>query len=162
LPHLAALAEVELAQPLVSPVAVVGQLACAVDAAEVLNTFQLPDLSRGPRHQLSGRCVWGPKAISERFMLTTDDGQLFCLDPDGKLLWQAALPYGPLAGTPLPVGNHLVLAAVSGVVWRIEAASGQQVGKVEVGQPLGSGPVLLGDRLLVGGHDGSLLEVKQP
>ena len=72
------------------------------------------------------------------------------------------MAYGPLAGAPLAVGDHLLLASRSGVVWRIDAANGKELGKVEVGSPLGAGPTALGDQLLVGGHDGTLYEVRQP
>jgi hypothetical protein len=55
-----------------------------------------------------------------------------------------------------------LLASEKGVVWRLDAATGKESGKRDVGLPLGTGPVLVGDRLLVGSHDGCIFEVKQP
>ena len=39
--------------------------------------------------------------------------------------------------------------------------AGEEVAKFETGHALGTGAVLLGDRLLVGGHDGTLHQVPQ-
>jgi len=161
-PHLAALAEATVAEPIVSPVAVVGETAYAVDGAGVLAAFELPKLTRAKQLTLSGRCVLGPIAVGGRVLLTTDDEKLLCMGAKGERLWQVALPYGPLAGTPLALGGHYLLASQSGVIWRIDAGSGKELGKVDLGLPLGTGVTPLGDQLLVGGHDGTLYEVRQP
>ncbi|MHC4176450.1 MAG: outer membrane protein assembly factor BamB family protein [Planctomycetota bacterium] len=163
-PHLVARGQQELSQPIVSPVAVTGEVAYAVDAAGVLAVFELPELTRA-KHQeqsLSGRCVWGPRLVGRHVMLATDDEKLLCLAGSGELRWRAELPYSPLAGTPLDSGDHYVLAAVGGVVWRVDAETGEELGKIETGRPLGTGPVLLGKQLLLGGRDGSLYIVEQP
>jgi outer membrane protein assembly factor BamB len=94
--------------------------------------------------------------------LTTDSEQLLCLDDQGKLVWKVDLPYGPLAGPPLAVDDHYILASTRGVVWRVEAGGGKELGKIETGRPLGTGPVLLGDGLLLSGHDGTLYRVERP
>jgi outer membrane protein assembly factor BamB len=161
-PHLVALAEATVAEPIVSPVAVVAETAYAVDGAGVLAAFELPKLTRAKQLTLSGRCVLGPIAVGGRVLLTTDDEKLLCMGAKGERLWQVALPYGPLAGTPLALGGHYLLASQSGVIWRIDAGSGKELGKVDLGLPLGTGVALLGDQLLVGGHDGTLYEVRQP
>ncbi len=100
--------------------------------------------------------------MGDHVLLATDDDQLYCLDSAQKTVWQVALPYGRLAGAPLLVDSQYVLAAANGVIWRVESATGKEVGSVETGYPLGTGPVRLGDVLLVGGHDGSLYKVKMP
>ncbi|GAG03282.1 unnamed protein product, partial [marine sediment metagenome] len=106
---------------------------------------------------LSGRCVWGPQAVRDRVMMATDDEQLYCLDSNQTLLWNINLPYGPLAGTPLPVGDdEYILASSGGVVWRVKADSGEELAKTETGYPLSTGPVRMGNQLLVGGSDGCL------
>ena len=163
-PNLLARNHRELSKPIVSPVAVVSDVAYAVDAAGVLNVFKLPELTPA-KHQellLSGRCVWGPRRVGEHVMLWTDDEKLLCLNGNGELLWQIKLPYGPPAGTPLSTGGHYILAAVGGVVWRVDARSGEELGKIETGRPLGTGPVLLGKQLLLGGRDGSLYQIERP
>lgn len=163
-PHLVARDQQELSQPIVSPVAVVGDVAYAVDAVGALCVFKLPELTPAKDQQqvLSGRCVWGPRRVGGQVILATDDGQLLCLDGSGELRWRVKLPYGPLAGTPLELGDHYILAATGGVVWRVDAESGKELGKIETGRPLGTGAVLLGRQLLLGGRDGSLYEIEQP
>ena len=78
------------------------------------------------------------------------------------MVWQSVLSYGPLAGTPYLSGDEIFLSARSGMVWRISAADGKELGKVDAGCPLGTGPLVVGSRVIVGGHEGSLLEVKKP
>jgi len=161
-PHLAALAEAKLPHSIISPLAVVGQVAFGVDDTGTLIAFQTSDLTRIRQHALPGQCHWGPRRVGDRLMLATDDDQLLCFDAAGKLLWQAALPYGPLAGPPLAVGKHYLLAAAGGVVWRAAADNGKELGRLEIALPLATGPVLLGEQLLLGGLDGTLYTIQQP
>jgi len=163
-PHLAAIGQVETTQPIASPVAVIGDVAYAVDAARTLNVFKLPKLTRleAQPQSLSGRCVWGPRRVDDCVMLATDDDRLLCLGADGKLRWQVELPYGPLAGTPLSADGEYILAAVGGVVWRVDAKNGQELGKLDTARPLATGPVPVDSGLLLGGHDGSLYRVEVP
>ena len=82
----------------------------------------------------------------------------------GKVRWPVQLDesYGPPAGMPLQTDNGYLLAMAAGNVLRLDAANGQELGRVDTGRPLATGPVLRGDRLLIGGTDASLYEVKQP
>ena len=87
-----------------------------------------------------------------------------CIASTHRANWLGNTPlsYGPLAGSPLAVGDHYILAAAGGVVWRVDGDSGKELGRVDAGQPLATGPVLLGGRILVGGHDGSLHQLTPP
>ena len=161
-PHLAMLAQVDLPERLVSPIAVVGNVAYAVDAAESLVAFELPDLTAGEPRPLGARSAWGPGRVGDHVLLATDDDRLYCLDAGRKIVWQVPLLYGPLAGRPLSTESGDVLAAASGVIWRLDPATGKELAKIETGQPLGTGPVPFGDGLLVGGHDGCLYKVQVP
>jgi len=160
--HLAMLAHADLTEPLVSPLAVLGQVAYAVDAADSLCAFELPKLTPGRPQPLGAKCLWGPGRVGDHVLLATDDDQLYCLDAKQQIVWQVALAYGPLAGAPLEADGHYLLASASGVIWRVEPATGRELAKLETGYPLGTGPVRLGDGLLVGGHDGSLHKVPLP
>jgi outer membrane protein assembly factor BamB len=160
-PHLAAATAVETAEPIVSPLASVGKMVCGVDASGKLDFFQLPGLARAGQQALPGRAAWGPRRVGSCVMLATDSGQLCCLDATGQLLWQAPLPYGPLVGSPLAAGDHYLLAAGS-VVWRVDGKTGKELAKADAPGPLATGPVLLGNRLLLGGHDGSLYQLTPP
>ncbi|MCC6123598.1 MAG: PQQ-binding-like beta-propeller repeat protein [Pirellulales bacterium] len=161
-PHLAALDRAEIASDRESPAAVVGNAVFLAGEGHSLGIFELPKLKRLNEHKLTGRCVWGPAAIENCVLLATDDEQLACFDAKGEKLWQAALAYGPLAGRPLATADGYLLASASGVLWRVDAKTGKEQGKVETGRALATGPALAGDRALVVGTDGSIYEVKQP
>jgi hypothetical protein len=162
-PHLDTLAEpVSLSDSIVSPVAALEKVVYAVDGAQTLLALELPNLTRGGPQPLTGQCVWGPRKVGNHVLLATDDDRIYCLDGQQRLVWDVDLPYGPLAGPPLPSGDDYILAAASGVIWRVRAATGEETAKSETGCPLGTGPVLLDDRLLVSGHDGTLYLVDQP
>jgi outer membrane protein assembly factor BamB len=161
-PHLEALDQVEAASDRESPAAVVGNLAFVAGESQTLGIFELPKLKRLSELKLSGRCVWGPAALGDRVLLATDDDQLLCLGAKGEKLWQTALAYGPLAGSPLAVENGFILASTGGVIWRVDDKAGKEQGKVETGRSLASGPAAMGSRVFVIGADGSIYEVKQP
>jgi outer membrane protein assembly factor BamB len=158
--------QLEVPQPITSSLATTGSLVVGVDEAGVLTAFQLPELKRldALEQPLTGRCVWGPAQVGENVLLATDAGELWCIGPDGKPVWPqpAGLPYGPLAGAPRAAGDGLVLASTDGMVWRVDAATGEETSQLDVGRPLGAGPVPLGEQLLLIGHDGTLYQVKTP
>ncbi len=161
-PHLAAAAEVELDANLMSPLAVVGNTAFAVDEKNALRPIALPDLKPGKSLPLEGKCAWGPMAVGERLLLATDDDKLLCFDATGKTLWSKPLLHGQLAGKPLALGDHIIFTSIEGVVWRVDAASGKELAKIETRCPLAAGAVLAGRKLLLSGHDGTLYLVDQP
>ena len=154
--------EAKTPKPIASPLGVAGSVAYAVDADGTIRSFELPSLAEGKTYNLPGGCAWGPLGVGNSVMLATNNGQLICLDDRQNLLWQIKLPYGPLAGPPWAAADQFILASQSGVVWRVERASGKELSKVETASPLGTGPVALGNRLFVGSHDGCLYEVELP
>ena len=160
--ELMAAAETRYAKTIATPVAVTGKTAYLVDMGGVAVAFELPTLVAGKSQPLSGHPAWGPSRIGSSVLVATDKSRLYCFNDQQQLVWEAALPYGPLAGAPLLADDHYLLASRDGVVWRIAAATGAESGKVDAGCPLATGPVLLGSRLLVGGRDGSIYEVKRP
>jgi outer membrane protein assembly factor BamB len=147
---------------LVSPIAVLDKSVYVADADDKLASFKLPDLSPGKSQALAGHCTWGPQVVGNLVLVATDKNQLLAFDGRQQLIWQAPLPYGPLAGTPFSDSGSIYCSSQSGIVWCISAANGKERGKVDAGCPLGSGPLVIGTRLIVGGSDGSLLEVKRP
>ena len=160
-PYLTALEEGDLTEPIVTRAAVLGNVAYMVDKAGMLTGFGAATLVPSLQRPLAGHVVWGPQRLGNYVLFSTDDEKLFCLD-EKKVLWEIPLTYGRLAGVPLSSGNSFTLTARGGVVWTVDAAEGRELGKIDAGCPLATGPVLSGEKLIVGGHDGSLYEVKQP
>ncbi|MGO9109386.1 MAG: PQQ-binding-like beta-propeller repeat protein [Thermoguttaceae bacterium] len=146
---------------LVSPIAVLGKFVFVVDSTDSLLSFELPNLTAGKSHVLGAHCVWGPQRAG-RLLLVATENRLFAIGEQQQVVWQSALAYGPLAGVPNLSGDEIYLTARSGMVWRISATEGKELGKIDAGCPLGTGPLVLGSRVIVGGHEGSLLEVKKP
>ncbi len=152
---------------LVSPIAVLGKLVFVAvrdtaDTADTLLCFELPNLTAGTSQILGARCLWGPQRAGKLVLVATEKNDLFAIGEQQQVVWHSGLNYGPLVGAPYFSGDEIFLSARSGVIWRISAADGKELGKVDAGCPLGTGPLVLGPRLIVGGHEGSLLEVKKP
>jgi hypothetical protein len=60
------------------------------------------------------------------------------------------------------VADDFVLAATGGVVWRADQATGETKGESEIGEPLGSGALVLRNRLLIAGSDGTIYVTDTP
>ena len=161
-PHLAPLAETAIAKPIAGAPALVGQTAYVADVTGALTALGLPKLAHGSEVSMGGRCVWGPAQVGDNLLVSTDDDHLLCFDAKGKQLWSVSLEHGALAGAPLRVDGQYLIASRNGIIWRADAATGKESGKVDVGYPLATGPVMCGQEVLVGGHDGTLYEVRQP
>lgn len=161
-PNLALLDQTTVAKPIVSAMAAIGGLVYGADSANVLGGFTIPKLDRGKEVSIDARCNWGPKRIGDLILLTTDDDKLLCLDAQANVLWRSELKHGPLAGAPLRVGEHFIVVARSGIIQRLDAASGKEAGQLDAGCPLATGASLLGDNLLIGGFDGAVYKFRQP
>jgi outer membrane protein assembly factor BamB len=160
-PRLFELARAITAEPIGGPMAIAaGKTLYAADAAGNLAAFTLPGLQRDAVWPLGDRCTWGPWAVGDRVLLRSGRQKFWCFDGDEKRVWQRELPYGAPGGPPLVVGDHVLLAFAGGMVCRIDAASGKELSKINTGQTLASGPVMVGRRLFVGTLDGTLLEIK--
>jgi outer membrane protein assembly factor BamB len=160
-PHLASQAKTDTAKAIASAPVALGDTVFVADTAGALSLMTLPALAHGKDIAVGGPCTWGPARAGDAVLAATDD-QLVCFDARGRRLWQVKLEHGALVGAPLRIGGDCVLAAQHGVVWRVDAATGKELGHVDAGYPLATGPVLCGGKLLLGGHDGTLYEVRQP
>lgn len=159
-PTLAQEASLELAKPVISPPAVAGNTGFIMTGDNVLVSFSLPELKKGPGYSLQGRVVWGPWTAADRVLVASND-QLLSVDANQKQ-WQVALAHGPPVGVPLVDGQSVLVASASGTIARIDLATGKELGKRELGMPLATGPVLVKDQLVLGGSDGSLYQTQKP
>lgn len=166
-PRLAVLAEAKLAGPVAAPLAVAGQSAFAVNGDGDLVGFSLGDatakkLTAGEPRPLAGGVAWGPYAAGLHVLVASANGQLLCLNDQQDLLWQVELNCGPLSGTPLEAGDDVLVTTKSGRLCRLAWASGEELGMIDVGEPVAAGPVALGERVLLAAKGGALLVVAKP
>ncbi len=154
-------ATARLDDPATSPIAVLGSGVYAVDRADTLVRLDLPDLTGKTQKPLGAKCVLGPLTVGESVVLVTGDNRMHVIDSSGKMR-SDELPYGTPLGEPVVDGAGWLMASASGVVWRVNPSTGQQLGKQETGLALGSGVALFGNRLLVAGHDGTLCLIEKP
>ena len=173
--HMAALQQRTLAEPITNSIAALGDTLFAVKREadhDVVVTFQLPGFEDDHQWPLQGRVVWGPRRVNARVFVATDQQGLLCFDSQWNwwktpavLRWQAALPYGNLAGLPFKEKNSYVLASTEGTVWRVDRETGYELEKIEplhLKRPLSGNPVVYDGQLWLSGIDGVLFVVPFP
>ena len=159
-PHLESVAQVDLDVRLAGELAAVSDTAYGISrtqGGDILVAFGLEDLAMGTEWDLGGRAVWGPKRLGSLVLVASDGSRLLCLEEGQKLRWSVELPYGPLAGNPQVRKDDILLASREGTVWRISSETGEELGHLNVGEPLGAGPVAFNETMvLVPGSDGTV------
>jgi TolA-binding protein len=159
--HLVALAEATLERPVVSDVAVNGELVFVVDDADHVTAVNVTDLKAVKGWSLGGRVAWGPKRVGDVVLVATSR-ELFSMDTRPGILWQMPLDAGAPVGVPLQIGDDLFLATADGFIERIDRKTGKTQTKVDLEQPLAAGPIAVEKKLAVVGQDGSVHIVPQP
>ncbi len=159
--HLASYGKTPLPSSLISPLALSGKSIYGLNDAGTLTVLEWPKLeSFGEFVRVQN--AWGLRCDNNSVTLAADDSHLYCFGSTDRLIWHIPLPYGTLAGAPLALGNYFVLASTRGVVWRVDRKNGKELGKLDLGQPLATGPITLDGRLFLGGRDGVLYSIKSP
>jgi hypothetical protein len=140
-----------------SPIAIVGNAAYFIDSDYTLWAIAIDTLKSLGQWELSDGVAWGPFAIGEFVLVVDRSGVLRCVDGQGQLAWQVSLEGGIVVGRPLVVGDQCYLAQQQGRVRAISLANGSDVSHADVEQTLATGPVKIGDQLVVGTADDTLL-----
>jgi hypothetical protein len=166
-PHLAEVASNKLEVDLVTGLAAVGETIYGVARAadkDLVVAISAKDLKETQQFDLKGgRVTWGPERVGDVVMIVTDAKELRLFDANQKELWEKpAVMHGNPAGLPLVAGETYFFAGVQGAVWSLAAATGQEVGRTDVGEPLGAGPIAYQERLLLCGNDGTLHVIPVP
>ncbi len=174
-PHLAALQQRTLEEPLLGTIATLGDTVFAVSRQadhDVVVTLQLPGLEDDHKWPLKGRVVWGPQRVNDRVFVVSDQEGLICFDSEwawwrtsAVLRWQSELSYGHLAGVPLEHAGSYWLASTSGIVWQVDRETGQEIKEpepVRLQEPLWGNPVVYEKQLWLPGIDGALYVIPLP
>ena len=94
---------------------------------------------------------------------TAEPDGLVCIAGDGKIHWQLPPERGNLAGPPLATADgDLLVAFQSGMVCRLDAATGKELAHQDVGQPLLGPALLVGQQAVLAGSDGVIHWVSVP
>ena len=151
--HLEPVAEAPLAVPLVSPIAALEAAAFSVDENRNLLAFGIADLKITKSWPLEAGVIWGPVRAGDAVLLATEN-ELICIDNRPDVAWRKPLTATPV-GEPLVAGDNFALSTIGGTLAQFDRKTGEDRGKIDVGQPLAGGPVDSGKQWLVPGHDGS-------
>ncbi len=161
-PALVAVAEGDLiVAPLASGFVPVGNVAVALAESGQVVVYQLPSLEAGESLNPGGRVIWGPFAAGDVAVLSTAT-KLMAIDGQGALAWEVPLTIAKFAGAPVVSDDSIMIASQSGAIVRMRLADGSEAGRVDSGEPLASGPVVLNGRLVVATRDSALLVVEAP
>ncbi len=165
-PHLVAMAEADVGpSPLVTPLAVVGNVVYAGTRNGKLARFRLPSLKPEDEIELGGRTVWGPFAAGLHMLMVTENDEFLCIDVSNgghEIVWRQPLEHGGPIGQPLLDGEDILQLWSRGRLSRIRLQSGKETAALEITQPVVTGPVSFGNRLVLTSHDGTLLVVDAP
>lgn len=161
-PHLVALAQANLPGPVPGPLALLPKTAYAASGENELKAYGLPNLTPGKAWPLGAGLAWGPFAAGPCVLAATLDGELSCLDDEQNEVWRISWSHGPLSPDPLFDADAYFVGSQAGGVFRLSAQTGEELGAIDVGEPIASGPTALGDRLLLAGYGGTLMVVARP
>ena len=135
-----------------------GRFAVACSTGEVLlfdaNKFE-PQGQRTLEIAASGAAYVTEAGV----LVETGNEDLHCLNADAELTtkWSIKLSGSTLAGQPMMIEGHLVLAFESGLVLCVNPETGALVSEQQAAGSLDSGPLSLGDTWFLTTWDGSLI-----
>jgi len=165
-PFLASVASGKLEVNIDSDLAVAGDTIYGVvrnSGGDVIVALNAGDLKSAKEFALTGRVVWGPVQIGNVVLCLSSMEGLLCFEAGANQRWASSAGCGGQpAGVPLEVDGDFVFALREGSVVRIAGANGERVAETKIGEPLGSGPVAFGKRLLLPGSDGALHVTPMP
>ena len=142
--------------------AVAGDSVFAGNQRRTLARYSLPALEAQDDIPLQGGVTWGPYSVGESILLATGAGELVCVDSQGAVLWSQPLQHGPPVGRPLAEGAEVLVSWKQDRIARLSLQDGSELALLEINQPVASGPIAFGKRVLLATADGTLIVVNRP
>ncbi|PQO25850.1 hypothetical protein C5Y96_20560 [Blastopirellula marina] len=158
-PHLTAVDEVKLTEPLSGQLAVAGLMLVGVgsqDEQDAVRLFQLPEMAEQTPIAVTGDIVMPPRSVGGRVYCATSKDGLIAIRDDFSIAWKCPLKEMAIASGPVPVKNLLAISFTQGQVWLIDEATGELVTEFNVGEPLADGLSYFDGQLWAHGYDGTL------
>jgi outer membrane protein assembly factor BamB len=166
-PHLASVGEAKTKGPIQSTLVLSGSTAIGVvhqERSDAVAGFDSRAVATFEPVPLQGRVTAGPFAVGGLVLVAAEPDGLVCLSSEGKVRWQqAANERGPIAGPPLATSEgDLLVASQSGMVCLLDAATGRELARHDVGEPLFGPTCLLGANVFLSGSDGVVHRIQIP
>jgi len=162
-PHLSAEAEADVGpSPPNTRFAAVGETGCAGSTAGEILRLQLPTLAPLEPLAINAQIAWGPFAVGDQILCSTDTNELICLDNQAAIAWRQPLAHGRPVGMPVAGEDTLFIAWQSGGLSKLSSADGVETGHIQLESPVVAGPVALGKRFILSSPNGTLFVVDRP
>jgi outer membrane protein assembly factor BamB len=162
-PHLSAMLENQIPGPLITSPMIAGEFATVIqrnNQFDALVPISLSDLQPTEPLALAGRCRWGPCSVGDLVLLATDPGGLVAVQSPAVEAWTCTLNGELPIGQPLASASSVWIATSAGRLIELARDTGEVVRQVNLGEPLGSGPAIVGHSIVVRAADGTLLLVE--
>ena len=149
-------------QPTTAVAIAAGHAAIGVSGGKVV-LLGLPALENPTLVEVGGEITWGPHAAGAALLVATENQEMVAIDAAaGQVVWRTPLEGGNPLGLPLGDANGVMVALDRGTIVRYDATTGEATARLDLGQPLGSGPTVYGKRLLISAADATVLVLKKP
>ena len=160
-PHFRVQAQARRDIPWDTALALSGETVWGGDRQGTLVGLEIPALRVKSEVELGEAILWGPHSVQNGILAATAS-ELVAIGAEGKLRWRIPADRGIPTGKPLLHAGRILLATREGWFLVIEENSGQVIQAKQLDAPLATGPVLCGNRVVLGGADGCLYLVDLP
>jgi outer membrane protein assembly factor BamB len=160
------LAGKDLELALIGPATGIGDLYMASASGPVgdfLLGFEMSNLNESFKKELTSRINWGPSSIDgSTALVQTADGNLRGFDAQGNEKFSMPIGKDTPVGEPISDGEKTILCFQGGSIVSINTSTGTEVGRFNLGQPISSTPLMMGNKMLVPGQEGVVYIVNVP
>ena len=108
------------------------------------------------QQSLAAPLLRAPALMPQGVAVVSREGQVAAYDRNGQLLWQRILDELCYYGAPLYDEGALFVATAGDGLWKLDAATGDVVWRVELAGPTYATPLIADGRIFVGDNSGAL------
>ena len=132
-------------------------------ASDSLVGFQMANLEQVFSNEIGGRIAHGPLAVDEEHGMYVDaGGDLVVFAADGTEKFRVGVAGSEPVGPPTIDSGRMTFCMRDGTMISIDQATGEVVGKFDLGQPISAPPLSIGTKLLIPGGEGVVYVVDRP